>query len=71
VLEAYLDELFVAPEWRRRGVASTLLERVREWAVQRAALRIRLGVLDSNEAGLAFWRSRGARPFVATMLIDV
>ncbi|HUF10016.1 MAG TPA: GNAT family N-acetyltransferase [Rhodothermales bacterium] len=71
VLEAYLDELFVTPEWRRRGVASTLLDRVKEWAVQREAHRIRLGVLDSNTTGLTFWQSRGARPFVSTMLIDV
>ncbi|HEY5565088.1 MAG TPA: GNAT family N-acetyltransferase [Rhodothermia bacterium] len=71
MLEAYLDELFVAPEWRRRGVASALLERVREWAAQREARWIRLGVLDSNTTGLKFWLSRGARSFVSTMLIDV
>ncbi|HLE55988.1 MAG TPA: GNAT family N-acetyltransferase [Rhodothermia bacterium] len=71
VLEAYLDELFVAPDWRRRGVASALLDRVREWAAQREARWIRLGVLDSNTTGLKFWLSRGARSFVSTMLIDV
>lgn len=70
-LEAYLDELFVRPEWRRRGVATALLDAVREWAGDRQALRIRLGVLGANTGGQAFWRRRGATAFVETLLIEI
>lgn len=69
-LEAYIDELFVEPDWRRRGIASALLEEIRNWAAEHQARRIRLGVLSANESGLAFWQSVGATSFVATLLIE-
>lgn len=70
-LEAYLNEIYVAPAWRRKGAATALLEAVREWAEARNARRIRLGVLAANETGLTFWDKSGARPFFQTLLIDV
>lgn len=70
-LEAYLDELYVRPDRRRRGVAGELLDAVRGWAVEREARRIRLGVLAANQAASAFWDHAGARPFAATLLIEV
>lgn len=70
-LEAYVDEIYVAPAWRRRGVATALLGAVREWSEARNARRIRLGVLDANRAGLDFWKKTGARAFYQTQLIDL
>lgn len=70
-LEAYLDEIYVRPDWRRRGAATALLQEVRSWAASRHARRIRLGVLGENRDGLTFWDRSGARPFFETLFIDV
>jgi len=69
-LEAYVNEIYVRPEWRRRGVASALLDAVLDWADRQDADRVRLGVLAANAQGLAFWTAVGAKEFVTTMLID-
>jgi len=70
-LEAYLNELYVRAEWRKRGAGTALLGKVREWARAKEASRIRLGVLSENESGRAFWVKSGGRPFVASLLIDI
>jgi|GEM_PF-3925549 len=49
-----IEHLFVRPDFRRRGIASTILQRHQRWAT-----RDQSGwVLTSNTEGLAFWRSQ-------------
>ncbi len=69
-LEAYVNEIFVRPDYRRRGIAKSLIDAVLDWANRQEAVRVRLGVLAANSQGLAFWNAVGAREFVTTMLID-
>lgn len=52
----YLDRVIVSPEHRRRGVASTLYSAVE------ADRPIALEVYSTNDASLAFHRSRGFAP---------
>lgn len=58
----YLEDLFVLPEYRGRGVGRALLERVAEIAVSRSCGRLEWSVLDWNEPALRFYRSLGAKP---------
>lgn len=52
--------MFVAPEWQRRGIGSALLAALLEWADGWAGLlRVELGVLEGNDAGLALYRGFG------------
>ena len=57
----YLEDLFVVPEWRRRGVGKRLLASVAALAVERGCGRFEWAVLDWNEPALRFYRGLGAR----------
>jgi GNAT superfamily N-acetyltransferase len=57
----YLEDLFVLPEWRKRGVGRKLLAAVAAVAVERGCGRMEWSVLDWNEPALRFYRSLGAK----------
>lgn len=69
--EVYVDELYVVPGARRNGVASQLLETVKEWARELKAVRLRLGVLSQNTDGLAFWEQGLGKPLSITYTIEL
>jgi len=56
----YLEDLFVEPEQRRRGIGTALLRRVAATAVERGCGRLEWAVLDWNEPAIAFYRRHGA-----------
>ena len=69
--DVHLDELFVVPSARGRGLGRRLVEAVTAWAGEVGAARLRLGVLAANAAGRGFWERRAARPFSITYTIAV
>lgn len=58
----FLEDLFVDPAARRRGVARAVLRRLREEAAQRGCGRFEWFVLDWNVNAQELYRSVGARP---------
>jgi GNAT superfamily N-acetyltransferase len=58
----YLEDLFVAPEWRRHGLGRALLARLARIAVERGYGRVEWSVLDWNAPTIAFYKTLGARP---------
>jgi GNAT superfamily N-acetyltransferase len=56
----YLEDLFVLPEWRRRGLGTLLLRRIAQIAVVRGCGRLEWSVLDWNEPAIAFYKKLGA-----------
>jgi GNAT superfamily N-acetyltransferase len=58
----YLEDLFVEPEQRGKGVGRALLERLAEIAVERDCGRLEWAVLDWNESAIRFYEKLGARP---------
>jgi GNAT superfamily N-acetyltransferase len=56
----YLEDLFVIPEARGRGVGKALLLHVREIAVVRGCGRMEWAVLSWNEPAIGFYRKLGA-----------
>jgi GNAT superfamily N-acetyltransferase len=57
----YLEDLFVDPQWRGRGVGRTLMAHLAAIAVERRCHRMEWSVLDWNESAIAFYRRAGAR----------
>ena len=57
----YLEDLFVLPEWRGRGIGSALLRHLARIAVERDCGRMEWSVLDWNDPAIGFYRSIGAR----------
>jgi GNAT superfamily N-acetyltransferase len=58
----YLEDLFVVPEWRGRGIGRALLVYLAKLAVERECGRMEWAVLNWNEPAIGFYRSLGARP---------
>jgi len=58
-----IQYLFVAPEHRRRGVATRLVQRLAEWFGRDGARDICVCVTADNPAAAPFYDSVGAVPF--------
>jgi len=56
----WLEDLFVRPEHRRRGLGRQLLERLAALAVERDCGRFEWSVLDWNTSAIQFYESLGA-----------
>jgi GNAT superfamily N-acetyltransferase len=58
----FLEDLFVKPEARGKGVGRALLSSLARLAVDRNCGRLEWNVLDWNELAISFYRSLGAIP---------
>jgi GNAT superfamily N-acetyltransferase len=58
----YLEDIFVKPGFRGRGIGKGLLAAVARRAVERGCGRLEWSVLDWNAPAIGFYRSLGARP---------
>lgn len=56
----YLEDLFVRPAARGRGLGKALLSRVAQIALERGFTRVDWLVLDWNESAIGFYKSLGA-----------
>ncbi len=60
----YLEDLFVRPRFRGRGLGQALLARLAAECVERGYGRLEWSVLDWNAPAIGFYRSLGAVPMV-------
>jgi len=58
----YLEDLFVFPQYRGRGIGRTLLAHLAQVAVSHGYGRLEWAVLDWNEDAIRFYASLGAVP---------
>ncbi len=56
----YLEDLFVRPEFRGKGIGRMLLEHLAKLGRERGCGRLEWWVLDWNEAAIRFYESLGA-----------
>jgi GNAT superfamily N-acetyltransferase len=57
----YLEDLFVKPEYRGRGIGKALLQKVISIAKERNYGRVEWSVLDWNKPAIDFYKSIGAQ----------
>lgn len=57
----YLEDLFVMPHYRGRGVGKALLQYLARLAVERGCGRFEWSVLDWNSPAIEFYQSQGAQ----------
>lgn len=58
----YLEDLFVLPEWRSRGVGRHLLRHLARLAAERGCGRFEWSVLNWNADAIRFYEQLGAQP---------
>ena len=56
----YLEDLFVLPDYRRRGIGKAMLSYLGKLAIERGAGRLEWSVLDWNQSAIAFYQQMGA-----------
>jgi len=60
-LGIYLEDLFVRPEFRRRGYGKIMLSQLAKIAVERECGRLEWSVLNWNQPAIDFYKSLGAK----------
>ncbi|MCX6167793.1 MAG: GNAT family N-acetyltransferase [Ignavibacteriales bacterium] len=58
----YLEDLFVKPEMRGKGIGKILLTYLGKIAIERDCGRLEWSVLDWNEPSIKFYKNLGAKP---------
>lgn len=58
----FLEDLFVRPAWRGRGIATALMKHLARRCLDEDLARFEWSVLDWNEPAIKFYRSIGAVP---------
>lgn len=58
----FLEDLFVKPELRGRGIGKALFAEIRNIARERNCARIEWIVIDWNQPAIDFYKSQGAEP---------
>jgi ribosomal protein S18 acetylase RimI-like enzyme len=58
----YLEDLYVKPEFRGRGIGRALLTHLARLAKERGCGRLEWAVLDWNEPAIKLYKSIGAVP---------
>ena len=58
----YLEDIFVEPKWRRKGLGRQLLIHLAKVAHDRGYGRVEWSVLDWNEPAINFYKALGAKP---------
>ena len=58
----YLEDLYVMPEYRKRGYGKALLKKLASIAVERGCGRLEWSCLDWNKPSIDFYLSLGAVP---------
>jgi GNAT superfamily N-acetyltransferase len=57
----YLEDLFVTPSHRRKGIGMELMKRLAQEAIANHCLRFQWSVLNWNAPSIAFYESLGAK----------
>lgn len=57
-----LDDIFVSPQYRRRGIAAKLFAEVEHWARAQGAIRLDLHTWHFNQGAIALYEKMGMTP---------
>ncbi len=62
VKTAVLDNIYVLPDYRRKGIAAKLFSEVELWAKEQGAVRLDLYTWDFNKGAIAMYQAMGMKP---------
>lgn len=68
---AYIQELYVTPEFRQKGSGKALVNDFKIWAKTQNATEIHLGILANNLYAISFWEHLHAHPFSINAIIEL
>ncbi|XP_034845693.1 diamine acetyltransferase 2 isoform X1 [Mirounga leonina] len=62
----YLEDIYVTPECRGQGIASKIIKKVAQVALDQGCSQFRLAVLDWNQRAMALYKALGAQDLTET-----
>ena len=62
-----VNEIYVGPDWRRKGLGKTIMAHAQKWFRERGVNTVRVEVLASNEAARSFYKRLGFEPNYMTL----
>jgi GNAT superfamily N-acetyltransferase len=62
-----IDDIVVLPSWRRQGIGARLVRAAENWARDRGAAWVELGVYDFNTEARAFYEALGYLPVLTKL----
>lgn len=68
---AYLGFMYVKPEFRGKGVNKAILETLKQWAVSKGIMEIRLEVYDKNIVAKKAYEKAGFKANLLEMRMDI
>ena len=71
VESGYIADIYVAPAYRRRGIARQLFGAITGWFRQQGVQHIEWQVAAANPEGVAFWEAVGGRPIMVRMRLPL
>jgi len=68
--EALIDGLYVKNEYRKRGIASTLIEYAKMWAKDKGVKKLYINVLEKNKNAMNLYYKKGFKNFEKKLELD-
>ena len=68
---AFVQDVFVAPTYRRRGIAHRLMDAAQAFAASRSVHEMRLAVLERNTEARGFYATLGFRDYARVLTMRV
>ena len=66
-----IADIFVAEQWRRRGIGMRLLAALTEWFRSEQVDSVEMSMVVRNPAAVSFWRSVGAQTYTQQMWLPI
>lgn len=68
---AEIESMYLKPEYRGQGLGTQLVEKLRKWAIENNADRLRAEASAGNKAGIRFYRNKGLKDYSVTLEEDL
>jgi len=66
----YISDMFVRPDFRRKGTGESMLEKMYSWFDRQNLDRIELSVAVQNTIGYSFWKKHGFTDYIHRLYLD-
>jgi GNAT superfamily N-acetyltransferase len=63
----FIADIFVAPTYRKQGIARRLVETINEWFARQGVHQTEWQVAAANTEGIRFWEAVGGQPVMIRM----
>ena len=70
-LEALIDGIYVLEDYRNQGIATALINKIKEWAKQKNIKYLLLNVLEENENAIRLYYKEGFLDFLKELRIKI